>query len=135
VRPGIAAAPVLCLLACGGPSPGSRTGTDDARTSRPGELSGTTTVPADSLVASTPAGAQIWFTLARPDSGPGGRCVARAVEIRDSAGRRPVPLLYTTVAPEIIDDTSARAWLDDHCRRGDRYRISLRSGRPVRERP
>jgi hypothetical protein len=86
-------------------------------------------------VASTPTGIQLWFTLARADSGPSGDCVARAVEIRQGATRRAVPLLYTTTAPEIIDDTTARAWLDDHCRRGDRYRIDLRNGRPVPERP
>ena len=29
-----------------------------------------------------PGGAEIWFTLARADSGDGGRCVDRAIEIR-----------------------------------------------------
>jgi hypothetical protein len=134
VSPAIPAAAVVCLLGCGRPSSGSRTGADAEQPPSAGAPAARTG-PEDSLVAATPAGVQIWFTLARPDSGPDGPCVARAVEIRDGAGRRPVPLLYTTVAPEIIDDTSARAWLDDHCRRGDRYRISLRSGRPVRERP
>lgn len=131
----VAAGTVACTLACGGPSAAARGEGPAAGASSQTSSAAEPVRPADSLVASTPAGVQLWFTLARPDSGPDGRCIARAVEIREGSARRPVPLLYTTTAPEIIDDTTARAWLDDHCQRGDRYRISLRSGRPVRERP
>jgi hypothetical protein len=89
--------------------------------------------PADSLVATAPGGAQIWFTLARNDSGPGIRCVARAVEIRRGATRIPVPLLYTTTRPQLIGDTAMRARLSQGCRPGDSYLVDLRTGRPVRE--
>jgi hypothetical protein len=121
-------------LACGGsPSDAPR---ERAAEGPAPETSGTAEAKLpDSLVATTPGGIQLWFTLARADSGPGGRCVARGLEIREGGARRPIPLLYTTTPPQIIDDTTARAWLDDHCQRGDRYRISLRSGRPVPERP
>ena len=90
--------------------------------------------PADSLVATAPGGAEVWFTLARSDSGDAGRCTARAIEIRRGAVRIPVPLLYTSAAPEIVNDTVMRARLSDHCRPGDSYLVDLRTGRPVRER-
>jgi hypothetical protein len=89
--------------------------------------------PADSLVASAPGGAEIWFTLARPDSGEGGRCVDRAIEIRQHGRRVPVPLLYTGTTPEILNDTTFRARLSSGCRPGDAYLVDFRTGRPVRE--
>jgi len=89
---------------------------------------------ADSLVATAAGGTQIWFTLARPDSGDGRRCVDRGIEIRRGATRLPVPLLYTSTAPEVLNDTTMRARLSSHCRPGDAYLVDLRTGRPVRER-
>jgi hypothetical protein len=89
--------------------------------------------PADSLVATAPNGAEIWFTLSRSDSGDSGRCTARAVEIRRGGTRTPVPLLYTGWAPEVVNDTTFRARLADHCRPGDAYLVNLRTGRPTRE--
>lgn len=91
--------------------------------------------PADSLVATAPGGAEVWFTLARPDSADGRRCVDRAIEIRRGGTRVPVPLLYTGTSPEILNDTTLRARLSSGCRPGDAYLVDLRTGRPVRERP
>ena len=91
--------------------------------------------PADSLVATAPGGAEVWFTLARPDSADGRRCVDRAIEIRRGGTRVPVPLLYTGASPEILNDTTLRARLSNGCRPGDAYLVDLRTGRPVRERP
>ena len=119
---GIVGAAVLVGLACGKPS--APPATREAPTAAP---------PADSLVATGPGGAEIWFTLARTDSGDVGRCIARAVEIRRGGTRTPVPLLYTVWAPEIVNDTTFRARLADHCRPGDAYLVDFRTGRPVRE--
>jgi hypothetical protein len=91
--------------------------------------------PADSLILTAPGGAQIWFTLSRTDSGDAGRCTARTVEIRQGASRVPVPLLYTSEIPTMVNDTTFRAHLSDHCRPGDSYLVNLRTGRPTRERP
>jgi hypothetical protein len=90
--------------------------------------------PKDSLVARVPSGAEIWFTMARADSGATGRCSARAVEIRHEGRRIPVPLLYTSTAPEVVNDSTIRARLSNHCAPGDPYLVNLRTGRPVRER-
>jgi hypothetical protein len=92
------------------------------------------TAPADSLVATAPGGTEIWFTLARVDSGGGRRCVARTIEIRRGSTRTPVPLLYTGAAPEIVNDSTARARLYNGCAPGDVYLVDLRTGRPTRER-
>jgi hypothetical protein len=91
--------------------------------------------PADSLVATAPGGTEIWFTLARPDSGGAGRCTDRAIEIRHGTARIPVPLLYTGTAPRVVNDTTLRASLSTRCRPGDVYLVDLRTGHPVRERP
>jgi hypothetical protein len=118
-------AAVLGGLACGErPAPAAHADSAPAIATR----------PADSLVAKTRGGTEIWFTLARSDSGTSGPCTARAVEIRHGATRIPVPLLYTSTAPEIVNDTTARARLSDHCQAGDPYLVDLRTGRPVRER-
>lgn len=90
--------------------------------------------PADSLVATAPGGTEVWFTLARPDSGEGGACVDRAIEIRRNGARIPVPLLYTGTSPEIVNDSTLRARLSSGCRPGDSYLVDLRTGRPVRDR-
>ena len=94
----------------------------------------TSAAPADSLVATTAGGTEIWYTLARPDTGGGGTCTSRTIEIRRGARRIPVPLLYTGTIPEIVDDTTLRARLSNGCRPGDSYLVDLRTGRPVRER-
>lgn len=91
--------------------------------------------PADSLVATAPGGAEVWLTLARPDTGDGRQCVDRAIEIRRGGTRVPVPLLYTGETPEILNDTTFRARLSNGCRPGDAYLVDLRTGHPVRERP
>ena len=121
--PTVVGAGVLGALACGKPAASPPSATDVA----------TPATPADSLVARAPNGAEIWFTLSRSDSGEGGRCTARAVEIRRNGTRMPVPLLYTGWAPEIVNDTTFRARLADHCRPGDTYLVNLRTGRPTRE--
>jgi hypothetical protein len=119
----VVGAAVLGGLACGKPAAAPRAAADAAAPS----------VPADSLVATAPNGAEIWFTLSRSDSGESGRCTARAVEIRKGGTRTPVPLLYTGWAPEIVNDSTFRARLADHCRPGDTYLVNLRTGRPTRE--
>jgi hypothetical protein len=44
-----------------------------------------------------------------------------------------VPLLYTGTPPVLLDDSTMRALLWNHCRPVDAYRVDLRSGRPLRE--
>ncbi len=89
---------------------------------------------ADSLVLTTPGGAQVWFTLARSATGAGGQaCVERGLEIRGQGRKIPVPLLYTRVPPELVNDSTMRAILWTHCQPGDAYLVNLRSGQPVRD--
>jgi hypothetical protein len=90
---------------------------------------------AESLVLTTAAGAEVWFTLARPATGANGQhCVERGLEIREQGTRTKVPLLYTGAAPELINDTTMRAMLWKNCTPGDSYLVNLRTGQPVPER-
>ena len=104
--------------------------------SRPAESASSQPIaPADSLVATAPGGVEIWFTLSREaKAADGTTCTDRTIEIRRDGARVPVPLLYTGSTPEIVDDTTMRARLSDHCAPGDAYLVDLRSGHPVRER-
>lgn len=116
---------LAALLACGGPkaeTPGA--GDSVARAQL-----------ADSLVLTSPAGTEIWFTLVRASTGADGHgCVERGLEIRQGGRRVQVPLLYTGSPPVLLNDSTMRAILWTRCAPGDSYRVDLRSGRPVRER-
>lgn len=90
--------------------------------------------PSDSLVISARGGVEVWFTLARAARGPDGKtCLERGLEIRRGETRVQVPLLYTGTPPVLLDDSTMRALLWNHCRPVDAYRVDLRSGRPLRE--
>ena len=86
--------------------------------------------PADTLVLSTDS-VQVWFTLARPDTGTDGRCVERTLEIRRGGKRTPVPLLYTGDIPTLVNDSTIRARLWNDCRPRDTYLVDLRTGQPT----
>ena len=88
----------------------------------------------DSLVATGKDGLQVWFTLTRVGLAPDGTsCVERGLEIRRGDTRIQVPLLYTGAAPVLLDQSTMRAELWNHCRPVGTYLVDLRSGRPVRE--
>jgi hypothetical protein len=90
---------------------------------------------ADSLVLTSPGGAQVWFTLSRNAMGAGGQgCVERGLEIRDRGKRIQVPLLYTVGHPVLLNDSTIRAVLWTHCQPGDTYLVNLRTGHPARYR-
>jgi hypothetical protein len=111
------------LLACGGEKPAP-----------PQAAAAADSAPPDSLIATAPGGVQIWFTLARRATSPGGvPCVDRTIEIRRGNTRVQVPLLYTGTPPELVNDSTLRARLSNQCRPGDAYLVDLRTGRPVRE--
>jgi hypothetical protein len=97
------------------------------------QATATSSVP-DSLVATGKDGMQVWFTLTRVGLAPDGTsCVERGLEIRRGDTRIQVPLLYTGAAPVLLDQSTMRAELWNHCRPVGTYLVDLRSGRPVRE--
>jgi hypothetical protein len=90
---------------------------------------------ADSLLLTTPAGVQVWFTDARSAAdSTGAGCVERVLEIRRDGRRIPVPLLYTGTVPRLVNDSTIEAPIWLHCRPGNVYQVSLTSGHPVRVR-
>lgn len=115
-------AAIAAILACAPPEPPESTAAEGAAPD-----------PApDSLALRTPNGVELWFVAARIGRDSAGReCLERSLEIRDRNGRRRVPLLYTLEAPVVLDDTSVAAQIYHRCAPGDRYRIVLRTGRPV----
>ncbi len=116
---------ILCLavLACHG-------GEREPRTQRK-RLAAQT----DSLVLTTPDGAEVWFTLQRPAADRSGRqCVERGLEIRSQGKRTRVPLLYTNDAPTLLNDSVMRALLWKDCTPDVPYLVNLRTGQPVPER-
>jgi hypothetical protein len=116
------------MLACGGPDEKPAAETAGAGPVAPA-------APRDSLVATAPGGVEIWFTLARDGKAADGTtCVDRTMEIRRDSTRIPIPLLYTGAAPELVNDSTIRAWLSTQCVPADAYLVNLRTGRPVRER-
>jgi hypothetical protein len=116
---------ILCLavLAC-------RAGEQEPRAQRKPLAART-----DSLVLTTPMGAEVWFTLQRPATGKNGRqCVERGLEIRSQGNRIRVPLLYTGAAPTLLNDSTMRAMLWKDCTPDVPYLVNLRTGQPVPER-
>ena len=116
---------ILCLavLACHG-------GEQEPRVQRKPRASQT-----DSLVLTTRAGAEVWFTLQRPAADRNGRqCVERGLEIRSQGKRTRVPLLYTNAAPTLLNDSVMRAMLWKDCTPDVPYLVNLRTGQPVPER-
>jgi hypothetical protein len=113
------------LAACDKPAVGDR---------KP-PVSITETRLADSLVLTAGGGAEVWLSLARAAKGADGTgCVERGLEIRRGGKRVKVPLLYTGSPPVLLNDTTIRAVLWNHCAPGEPYLVDLRSGRPIPER-
>lgn len=104
----------------------------EARTDAPPDLPATPAASADSLVLTTPGGAEVWYTLVREARGSdGASCTERGLEIRRDGARLLVPLLYTRDSPQLFDDTTITARLYRDCVPGDRYRVSLRTAQPT----
>lgn len=103
------------------------------RQSPPAEPARLPVVQADSLALRVSDGLSVWFTDSRTDRDSAGvSCTERVLQIRRDTLRTSVPLLYTGKAPVLLNDSTIEADLWLHCRPIDRYRVDLRSGRPVR---
>jgi hypothetical protein len=86
----------------------------------------------DSLILSAPGGVTVWLSEGRRASdSAGNQCLERTLEIRRDTTRIKVPLLYTVSTPVLLDDSTLRAELADHCRKAEPYRVSLKTGRPT----
>ena len=122
---GPAAALALVLYGCGSGSEAPPSGSPPAQAA----------APADSLALAAPGGVEVWYTLARPaEAADGSACVDRALEIRRDGRRIRIPLLYTGLPPELVNDSTIRARLSNQCLPADRYLVNLRTGRPTPER-
>jgi hypothetical protein len=92
--------------------------------------------PVDSLALRAPDGTEVWFTDSRSASDSAGvACTERVMELRRAGTRIPVPLLYTGERPALVNDSTFRAHIWLHCRPGNLYEVSLRTGFPTRVMP
>jgi len=116
----LASATVLSGCARGEPGPGAPPAAEPAA-----QVS-------DSLILSAPGGITVWLSDGRrATDSSGSECFERTLEIRHDTTRIKVPLLYTISTPVLVDDTTLRAELADHCRKAEPYRVSLKTGRPT----
>jgi hypothetical protein len=91
--------------------------------------------PKDSLALRTFGGTELWFTLAREEQdSAGASCIERGLEIRNGAGKLPVPLLYTRDVPRLVNESTVSTRIWNRCAPGDEYRINLKTGQPFRAR-
>ena len=126
------ALPLLIIAAACSPAPQANSSGD----ANAGTAQETAVAPADSLVLQGSGGVEVWFTLAREATAPGGEpCVERALEVRAGAERRGVPLLYTREAPTLLDDGAMRAVLYNNCTAGAAYRVDFATVSPHRITP
>ena len=89
--------------------------------------------PPDALALTTRGGVEVWFTASRTARDASGRsCVERVMEIRFEGKRTPIPLLYTGSPPRLVNDSTIEAAIWLNCRPGNVYRVSLRTGQPLR---
>ena len=122
----------LLLLAVASAGCRGERGRDEAAASAPDTSVAIAPEPAESLALSLGEGGGVWFTISREAMGSDGRpCLERGLEIRDATGDRLVPLLYTSEAPVLIDDSTVQVHLFRDCRPDALYRVNLRTGQPT----
>lgn len=87
------------------------------------------------MVGQSGNGDAIWLVTGRTGATDDGRrCDERLIEIRRDTTRLRVPLLYTGDTPRVVNDSTLEAVLWLRCAPGDTYRVSLRTGQPVKHR-
>lgn len=121
---------LVTVLACGGSRP--EAGAEAAESEDEGMVAARVS---DSLILTTPAGYQVWYSGSRPARADNGQvCVERTMQIRRDSTRVNIPLLYTGATPFLVNDTTIEAAIWLNCRPGNVYRVNLRTGLPVRVR-
>jgi hypothetical protein len=119
--------------ACGGSHPAPPPNADSSTPPVAASPHRTGETPPDSLVLTTPAGYQIWFTSARlAVDAKGQTCVERGVEVRIDTTRTVVPLLFTNRPPRLVDPGHVRAVLMRNCAVVATYSVDLATGRPTK---
>ena len=119
----------ICMLltACQGtssPRASSTTLADDDTSS--------TMIPiSDAHLFDMPDSTQVWMVTGREaHASGGGPCIERGIQLRKGPFKIPVPLLYTSTLPEIVNGTLV-AKLSKDCVSGASYAIDTKTGQPT----
>lgn len=78
-----------------------------------------------------PDSTQVWMVTGREAHASGGeRCIERGIQLRKGPFKIPVPLLYTSTLPEIVNGKLV-ARLSKDCVSGASYSIDTKTGQPT----
>ena len=74
---------------------------------------------------------QVWLVTGRQaHSGTGGTCLEQGIQLRKGSLKIPVPLLYTSTMPEVVNGKLV-AKLSKDCVSGASYAIDPKTGQPT----
>jgi hypothetical protein len=92
--------------------------------------------PPDTHILDLSDGTEVWFTVGRVGHGPtGAPCLERGIQLRKGPLKMPVPLLYTSEMPVVLNGKLV-ASLSTNCVSGDDYSIDPKTAQPTKlERP
>jgi hypothetical protein len=92
--------------------------------------------PPDTHILDLDDGTEVWLTVGRVGQGPNGTtCIERGVQLRKGPLKMPVPLLYTSKLPVVLNGKVV-ASLSTNCISGDDYAIDPKTAQPTKlERP
>jgi hypothetical protein len=74
---------------------------------------------------------QVWLVTGRAAHGNGGQCIERGIQLRKGPFKIPVPLLYTSTLPEVVNGQLV-AEISKDCVTGDAYAIDPKTGQPTK---
>ena len=90
-----------------------------------------TVAPAETHLFDLPDSTQVWMVSGREAHASGGTtCLERGIQLRKGPLKIPVPLLYTSTLPEVVNGKLV-ARLSKDCVAGDTYAIDPKTGQPT----
>jgi hypothetical protein len=88
--------------------------------------------PPDTHILDLDDGTEVWLTVGRVGQGPNGTtCLERGVQLRRGPLKMPVPLLYTSKLPVVLNGKIV-ASLSTNCVSGDDYAIDPKTAQPTK---
>lgn len=127
IRPPVVFLPLILLAACG------RSGAPAAApASTASAATAVDSFPPDTHILDLSDGTEVWLTVGRVGQGPNGTtCLERGVQLRKGPLKMPVPLMYTSKLPVVVNGKLV-ASLSTNCVSGDDYSIDPKTAQPTK---